>query len=218
MTIWGIDVSHHQGSIDWAQVKQSGCSFAFIKATEGATFIDKLFQHNHQCAKENGLLVGAYHFLRSSSTIEAQLENFRNVTAGCYPGDLPPALDIELPKQWSELKASECVDLAMQFLQGIEELLAPLASKTAGKPLPFIYLSPNFADQILKNDPRLERYPLWLAHYTTAAQPRTPQPWSEWKFWQHSNEGRVSGIAGNVDLNRFSGNQEELRSLCVPQI
>jgi GH25 family lysozyme M1 (1,4-beta-N-acetylmuramidase) len=69
----GIDVSHWDGKIDWAQVKNAGVGFAYIKATEGTNFVDSQFAHNLAGAKDVGLPFGLYHFLRPDNNGAAQV-------------------------------------------------------------------------------------------------------------------------------------------------
>src|ERR1700704_2322289 len=100
----GIDVSHYQGTIDWAQVAQAGKTFAFIKATEGTSEADPQFQANWNGAKAAGLLRGAYHFYQPGDDPQQQAGYFLNaVQPG--PGDLPAVLDIELSGKPSEIVA-----------------------------------------------------------------------------------------------------------------
>lgn len=65
--VHGIDVSHYQGEIDWAAMKQQGMDFAYIKATEGSAHEDECFDKNWEQAKAAGMLRGAYHFLVSKA-------------------------------------------------------------------------------------------------------------------------------------------------------
>lgn len=92
---YGIDVSHHQGPINWNRVARDDVSFAYIKATEGADFVDNQFAANWSEADSAGLLRGAYHFFTLCTAGEKQAENFLRVV----PDDrdaLPPAVDLEL--------------------------------------------------------------------------------------------------------------------------
>lgn len=92
--VLGIDVSHHQKTINWDTVKGQSIAFAYIKATEGGTFKDSLFKCNYDRAKRAGVLVGAYHFFTFCSSARDQFRNFvQNATA--VAGDLPPAVDVE---------------------------------------------------------------------------------------------------------------------------
>tara|TARA_Y100001933_G_scaffold248756_1_gene283035 strand:+ start:378 stop:620 length:243 start_codon:yes stop_codon:yes gene_type:complete len=68
--LFGIDVSHHQGAIDWAKVKAAGVHYCFMKATEGSTFKDKRFDFNWNQAKAHGIIRGAYHFFRPNAPVD----------------------------------------------------------------------------------------------------------------------------------------------------
>lgn len=205
---WGIDVSHHQGTIDWRKVKNAGCRFAFMKATEGGTFVDRTFKRNREQAGELGIVTGAYHFFRTRTSLDAQMDNFASALGTVNPGELSPVLDIEVPSQWTHLPVAERNELVLDFIEGMRTRLGRNIK-------PIVYLSPSFADDILRNDARLKDHPLWLAHYTSAAQPRTPRPWSTWKFWQWTERGRCDGISTAVDLNRFNGTAADLDAMLV---
>lgn len=202
----GIDVSHWQNEIDWRAVARDNCRFAFIKATEGATYQDPRFAANRAAATEAGIAVGAYHYLRQTSTIPDQLANFTNIVHTLRPGDLPPALDVEDPKQWSGVAAAELTELVLSWLRG--------AHRTFGI-RPLIYLSPAFAESLLTpTTAELANFPLWIAHWK-ADQPRIPKPWQSWTFWQHSSTGSINGIHGKVDLDWFTGDDEQFQQLRV---
>jgi hypothetical protein len=63
------------------------------------------------------------------------------------------------------------------------------------------------------NSTAYTRYPLWIAHYTTASAPRVPGGWKAWTFWQRTSSGTVSGISGLVDMNRFNGTSAQIAAL-----
>jgi lysozyme len=204
--VWieGIDVSHWQGVIDWRQVSKSGCRFAFMKATEGATYTDRTFAENYFDSAAVGILGGAYHYFRSTSTVKAQIEHFVQTVGVLGSNPFLSVLDVEDPKQWQGKSPTELSEMVIEWLTGIEQQL---------QIRPIIYLSPSFADQMLAADRRLCRFPLWLAHWTDGA-PIVPQPWTDWTFWQYSSKGRIDGITENVvDLDRFNGDVEALRAL-----
>ena len=92
--IVGIDVSAHNGDIDFDRVKAEGIEFVFIKATEGSTFKDKRFVDNVRKARKAGLKVGAYHFFRFDTPGYMQGLNFVNSIHGRNL-DLPAVIDIE---------------------------------------------------------------------------------------------------------------------------
>jgi lysozyme len=200
----GIDVSRWQGKVDWAKVRQAGYTFAFVKATESAHWVDPNFVRNREEARKAGLYVGAYHFFRPKVMVEAQVLNFVRNIGSLRPGELPPVLDIEVPEDWKGIPQEERISMILHWLREVELRLGVK---------PIVYLSPSFAADILKHDKRLMDYMLWIAHYTGASQPRVPAPWTHWWFWQHSETGSVPGITGHVDLNRFNGREEDLGHL-----
>ncbi|MEY2640354.1 MAG: hypothetical protein RIR90_1836 [Bacteroidota bacterium] len=202
-SIHGIDVSSYQGAIYWPGVKQmkadtSSLSFAFIKATEGLNDVDKRFAYNWAEARKAGLVRGAYHYFLATKSGKKQAENFlKNVPL--LPGDLPPVVDIEklhrVPRPLMRKRLQEWLDHVEQA--------------TGRKPI--IYTFADFYEKEL--GPDFNAYPLWVAHYFQPERPRINRPWS---FWQHSDQGQVSGITMRVDFNVFSGNQEALRQLLLP--
>ena len=205
--LFGIDVSHHQGQIDWAKVKAAGVNYCFMKATEGSTFKDKRFDFNWNQAKAHGIIRGAYHFFRPNAPVDRQVNNLVSKVGKLEPGDLPPVLDAEVPQSWRRFSLNQRLGMIRDWMEGVEEGLGIQ---------PIIYLSPSFANEILQGSREVEKYILWLAHYTSRPNPRVPAPWSDWVFWQYSESGRLDGINTNsVDLNRFKGTLEDLKKLTV---
>jgi GH25 family lysozyme M1 (1,4-beta-N-acetylmuramidase) len=201
----GIDVSRyqHSTSLDWEKVQADGVQFAFIKATEGRTYTNPYFAADWATTTQLGLYRGAYHFARpSKGTAAAQAKYFISVagTAGGF-GDLPPVLDLE---DSGGMGASALRTWVSNFLQTVESL----TGRT-----PLIYCSPSFWSSKVGDSTAFTRYPLWIAHYTTASQPRVPGGWNTWTFWQNTSSGRVNGISGNVDMNRFNGTLDQLEVL-----
>lgn len=206
---WGIDVSHHNNEIDWDKVKEAGVEFAFVKATEGATYQDPTFAGHFAAIKKRGILRGAYHFFQpKTSSVSAQVANFCNVFGSARTGDLQPVLDIENEKLYAGISKKAAADLAVAWCDGVR-------AKLGDKVTPIIYASPGFVDGILGNDTRLKGYPLWIANYTSNPFPRVPQPWNTWDLWQFTETGTCPGITGNVDLNRCNGDRSRLEALLI---
>lgn len=155
------------------------------------------------------MIRGAYHFFRTTSPLEGNISNLVNTVEKLEPGDLPIVLDLEIPNQWTGIEVERRTELIERWLEGVCNQF-DAKNHLGGTLRPIVYLSPNFATEILANPAFLKDYPLWLAHYTSASQPRVPQPWTDWTFWQYTNEGKVPGIKGNVDLNLFNGAKEQL--------
>jgi GH25 family lysozyme M1 (1,4-beta-N-acetylmuramidase) len=199
----GVDVSHWQGTIAWSQVDNAGIQFAFMKATEGTNYTDSMLARNWAATQQVGIYRGAYHFARPSvGSAPAQARYFvSKVGSFKQPGVLPPVLDLEAT---GGLGPAALRTWVSTWLTTVEDL----TGRT-----PILYFSPSFWETNLGNSTAFTRYPLWIAHYTTASAPRVPGGWSTWTFWQRTSSGRVSGIAGDVDMNRFNGTTAQLAKL-----
>jgi lysozyme len=200
----GIDVSNWQGTIDWQKVKSAGVQFVFIKASQGTGFHDRFFPVNIKAARLSGIACGAYHFFEPMQPAQSQAENFLSMLGALEKGDLPPVLDVETPANWTPLSVADRVKAVTVWLGLVEKQLGT-------KPL--LYMSSSFSGDVLGADSELKRYPLWLAHYTKAAQPWVPAPFQSWAFWQYSNTGKTDGITGDVDQDWFNGNVDDLQKL-----
>ena len=203
-TVHGIDISHHQGDIDW--VKLSALQeaaipirFVFIKATEGGDHEDTRFDRNFAAAREHGFIRGAYHFYNPSTDPIVQADFFISHVA-LEKGDLPPVIDVE--KAPSRLQQRT-------FYAQLSIFLFRLEAHYGVRPI--IYTSTKFKERYL-NSPELDRYPLWIAHY------HVPQPGyqGEWAFWQHTDRAVLPGIDEKTDLNIFRGTLKELQALALP--
>jgi len=202
--IHGIDISHHQGDIDWDELREKGMinetpiRFIMIKATEGATKIDDNFEDNFYQAREYGFTRGAYHFYSVHSPAKQQANFFINKVK-LEKGDLPPVLDVEhKPKNQTdeEFKAS-----VLEWLEIVERHYGVK---------PIIYTYYKFKLQYL-SDPVFDEYPYWIAHYyVNEVEYEGP-----WKFWQHTDVGKLPGIKGNVDFNIYNGSFYDLRKLTI---
>lgn len=192
----GIDISKHNGVVDFAKVKASGVSFLYAKATEGRAYVDPTWSANRAGALAAGLYLGAYHFFRPAGPALAQAEDFIKTVREVGPTELPPALDIEV------------VDgVSSQALCGGAELWLREVERRLGV-RPIIYTSPSFAKEH-RLGAVLGGYDLWIAHWS-AKTPEVPAGWNGWRFHQTNNKGKVPGIAGDVDLNTFHGGIPDL--------
>ena len=202
--IHGIDVSHHQGRIDWRKLKDQGLidkfpvRFVMIKATEGASRIDENFKENFHEARENGFTRDAYHFYSVYSPAKKQAEFFiKNVKL--ENGDLPPVLDVEH-------KPNHQTD--EEFVASVREWLDIVEDYYGVKPIIYTYYK--FKLRYL-NDSIFDSYPYWIAHYyVDEVEYEGP-----WKFWQHTDAGRLPGIKGHVDFNIYNGSYYDLRKMTI---
>ncbi len=196
----GIDVSHYQNTIDWAQVPGAGKRFAVMQATVGSTYADPTYATNHAGARAAGLATAAYHFaapLAAPGDAILQADWFVQ-TAALLPGDLVPALDVE--------RTGGLSPAALQAWVGawLDEVYAKLGVR------PMIYTSPTFWTNSMGDTTMFadQGYAvLWIAHWFITSPTVPANDWSGrgWTFWQYSDCGAVAGITGCVDLDRFNG-------------
>jgi len=197
--IRGMDASKWQPPIDWDAVFQSGIKFAFIKCTEGVSYIDPSFADHWAGAKNAGLLVSAYHLLWPNLSASRQAAHFLS-TMGDREADFPLALDVELRKGMGRFEAGPVV----------EEVLVLLEAGDGRKPI--VYTAQSVWGEIVGWAPGWKDYYLWVADYD-AIVPAQPTGWVTYHFHQHSSTGSVPGVRGNVDLNTFIGSREALMAL-----
>lgn len=201
-SIHGIDISHHQGTIDWEQlstatVDHEPVAFVMIKATEGKSHLDENFNDNFYQARQYGFIRGAYHYF--SPTVSGKLQaNYYLHQVHLDDGDLPPILDIE---ETGGLTTEELRKQALTWLRMVEDRY---------EVAPIIYTGLKFKEQHLST-PEFARYPFWIAHYYVKEVGYT----GAWKFWQHTDLGHVAGIEGAVDLNVYNGSMYDLRHLTI---
>jgi lysozyme len=205
----GIDVSHHNGVVDWTTVARSGVAFAFAKATEGERFRDHRFLANWPEMQAAGIVRGAYHFFRPAIDPEVQADNFcttLDAAGGLGPDDLAPVVDVEetpLPNEWSGLPTP--VERAARLQRWLDRV------RTRLKRDPIVYTGRSFWNRVLGGWKPGGEVQLWIAQWT-AAPPQLPTGgWSAWSFWQYSDSGAVAGVSGPVDVDRFNGDEAALR-------
>lgn len=194
----GVDVSTHQGEIDWQRVADAGVQFAIIRAgyrgyTEGGLFEDAYFRRNMEGALDAGLEVGVYFFSQAVSEEEALEEaDFLLELIRDYDITYPVVFDWE--KQSAETSRTLETDgetmttCTIAFCRAIEE---------AGY-LPMVYFSPSKGYTELELEKLLD-WPFWLAHYTDDWEPTSFR--YHFSIWQYTSGGAVDGIQGRVDLN-----------------
>src|SRR5699024_2159192 len=166
--IFGIDISHYQGLIDWDEVRKSHhpIEFVFIRATMGHNGKDAYFNYNWDKAKEKEYLRGAYHCYRPHENSTKQFNNFKKHVS-IAPGDLPPVLDVE---HYSKFGAENLRKGVLNWLRLAE---AHFGIK------PIVYTGSHFYNEILRG--HIEGYPLWIADYS---RPHHRLNNIDWKFHQ----------------------------------
>ena len=189
----GVDVSKYQHdggrAIDWAAVRRSGQSFAFVKATGGTDRVDPWFAREWAAAGRAGMVRGAYHYADPRGSALAQAAFVVSVVGSTRESNnLGIALDLE---DDGGLSPARLRVWAHTFLAEVE--------RRTGR-VPILYTYPYFWQHAMAGDRTFGAYPLWLARYSSTAPAPLPG-WSRWTFWQHSSTSRVQGIPGTVDHN-----------------
>ncbi|MFW2146528.1 GH25 family lysozyme [Acinetobacter sp. TY1] len=188
-TIKGFDVSHHQGEINWKKISPQQYQFVYLKATEGGDYQDDHFQNYWLKAREQGLHVGAYHFFRLCRDGAIQAQNFI-ATVPNKPDALPPVMDLEYDSNCINTHTKE------QLLKQIQIMHDQLRSHYDKQPI--FYTSKAFYNIVLLGE--FKNTPIWIREYKE--QPNLKDG-RKWTFWQHNNQGKISGIEKPVDLNVF---------------
>jgi lysozyme len=191
----GVDVSGHQGDIDWTLLTAGGVAFAYIKATEGGDFRDKQFQKNWDGARATGMLRGAYHFFTQCRSGADQAANFIE-TVPRDAGVLPPALDAEHMGPCPH--GQTVADIRGEML-----LFMNLVEAHYGK-RPVVYVTQEFHQTYL--DGYFETESFWVRSLFLSPSIRQHR----WVFWQFHHRGRRPGIRGPVDLDAFRGSARDL--------
>jgi len=198
----GIDVSHHQGTINWARVSDQNIGFCFIKATEGRTFVDKKLAQNLAGCKENELPRGAYHYYIFGSDPALQARNFiarvpRNAV------NLPPVIDLEYDHRFNHaLRYSHNKSRFIREVREIERILRNHYGRA-----PIFYTNARFYESLIKGH---FNNPIWMCdlkneelHYLDS---------EKWHFWQYSHTANIPGIPVEVDMNLYNGTKADFEN------
>lgn len=186
----GIDVSRHNGEIDFDKVAKDGYEFVFVKASEGVTHRDSFYRRNERAARRAGLKTGAYHFFRFDRDGVEQAVNFLEAVGPHLP-ELGLVIDVESAGNPSGVPP----DVVKKRLSSMVEYMNLLGFRV------MIYTNydgyHDYVQEILPG------YPLWICRF------QEDPIEAEWTFWQYSHRGRVAGIEGDVDLDAFYGSRKQ---------
>lgn len=210
MSLTGIDVSRHQGIIDWAAVDRSSHSFAILKATEGTSYsYDSWFKANMPRVRATDLIPGAYHFLRADRDPAAQARYYASVVEN-FDGMLA-VVDVETAANGTKPTINHVKGFAAEFRR-----LVP------GHPL-IVYTGRWYWVGVMGDPYGADIGPLWHSEYDTGAEvddgPELDNygGWSKATIWQYTSSGRCPGVQGNCDLNIFYGDRAALLALARTQ-
>ncbi|WP_170764610.1 glycoside hydrolase family 25 protein [Ruegeria lacuscaerulensis] len=199
----GIDVSHHQGDIDWIKVAGTDPAFAYVRVTFGQTVTDEKYRQNLKGSDDHQIPKGAYHFLTRSGDPRDQIDKFMRLYEPFVAGtDLPPCVDFETYvdrqtgiEQWGLIPRSQRIDKLEAALDRLEQL--------SGRK-PIIYTNGYVWRHLLGQDGDIfNGYMIWIARYG-GYQNEDPNimPGFDWWAWQFTDKGKMPGITANtVDSN-----------------
>lgn len=185
----GIDISHHNGAVDWPVLTAAPIDFIYLKATEGRDWKDPRFQDNWNNALKSGFQTGAYHFYLLCKSGSAQADNFIQ-SVEVRIGTLPPAIDLEYAGNCTPDQPVEKVR------EEIEDFIAALEAEYGQSPI--IYTTEVFYTDWISD--HFQDHDIWIRSIGDDV-PRLSDG-RDWAVWQYSGNGRVTGLAGPVDLNR----------------
>lgn len=221
-SIFGIDISHYTGKIDFGSLKLQNVHYVYAKATQGTGYKDELFagywKDLGSLPPSQKVLRGAYHFLSSSSGGEDQAKSFVrliNESGGSGAEDLPPVLDLEWDiakgrktDRWAGQDPDKIIDTALAWLAYVE-------SHSAHKKIPMIYTARSWWRERIGSEAKfakLARYPIWIADYSNSSRavevPAVPNG-ARHVLWQFTENGKLIGFRQSVDGNIYKGTEAD---------
>lgn len=222
--VLGIDVSHHQGTVNWSQAWSNGSRFAYVKSTQSwpsTLYQDPNFGQNYNGAYKQGMMRGAYHFaMPAHSSGATQAKEFLSKGGG-WSNDgktLPPLLDIEWnpynSTQYPQGKGNSCFGMSpSSMVKWIQDFGTTIKAKTGR--LPMIYTAQSWWNQCTGSSTAFKDWPLHVSLYPTASGPKNPRElpkgWKTFDVWQYSSNSNLIGSSKTVDANVWNGDLESLR-------
>ena len=196
--IRGIDISKHNGIIDFRGLDVNQVRFIYIKASEGVTHVDRRMEVNFMHAQEQGIPAGFYHFFRFTKNGYEQANAFLDALKGTHP-DLPPVVDVEDHLNLHVHSTEEKIEQLRIFVNAVERIL---------KRKVIIYTNEDGYRKYVRG--HFPNNPLWIASFNDP-----PRVDARWIIWQHSHNGRIAGINGHVDLNVFNGDEQAFQQFLL---
>ncbi len=196
-TVAGIDVSGHQGNVDWAAQWNAGKRFVWVKATEGTGYRNPYFAQQYNGSYNQGFIRGAYHFALPDRSSGATQANFFSNNGGGWSGDgrtLPGALDMEYNPYGATCYGLSKAAMTQWILDFSNRY------KARWSKYPAIYTSASWWSQCVSGD-FSRTNPLWVARYSSAVG-TLPCCWGFYTVWQYSSSP--------IDQNSFNGSYDRL--------
>ncbi len=220
--LYGVDVSHWQGLVNWTALEQDGIAFGFAKATDGVNFVDSRFTTNMNNARLAGVPIGPYHYAQPDSSIGTLADPIKQDAVNeandfvdaiepyytNYPGEyLRPVLDVEeLPTSAEINTIAEQKAYLSDWIRDFNDVVQDRLGMDV-----IIYANSNYANTYFENS--LRSFDFWLARWTYNVnnQPTSGNLgiWNSWDFWQWSDSWSAGGISP-IDGNYFDGDINDL--------
>ncbi|WP_033287865.1 lysozyme [Amycolatopsis jejuensis] len=201
----GMDVSGHQGNVDWQAAWNAGARFAYVKATEGTGYRNPYFTQQYNGSYQVGMIRGAYHFARPDISDGATQADYFVAHGGGWSADgrtMPPMLDIEYNPY-----GQTCFGLSQSAMVAwVRSFSERVHAKTTRWPM--LYTTTDWWKTCTGNSKAFgETHPLFIARYAKTAGP-LPDGWRYYTIWQYSDSGNKPG-----DQDSFNGSMEQLIKL-----
>lgn len=201
----GVDVSSHQGNVNWSSLSGSGVRWAYVKATEGTYYTNPYFAQQYNGSYNAGMIRGAYHFATPDSASGAAQANYFVDHGGGWSKDgktLPGALDIE----WNPY-GDQCYGLSQaSMVNWIRDFLNTYKARTGRDAV--IYTATSWWTSCTGNYAGFgASNPLWVARYNSTVG-QLPAGWGFYTMWQYTSTGPIVG-----DHNRFNGAYDRVQAL-----
>lgn len=200
---YGIDISKYQGNeLEVLNRFTDSLTFVICKGTEGNTYTDPSFAENWKEIHEKNYIGGIYHFYHSNDAPESQSQNFLSVLNDLDKSDFAPIVDVESGGIEEETDIQTVQDDLISFLNKIEE--------ATGR-TPIIYTNVSVGDKYFDSD-KFNKYPLWIADYSGADEPRMPGVWADtkWTLWQKTDRYLIDNKKNDFDV--FNGSLAHLKA------
>lgn len=191
--VFGLDLSHHQRTIDWSKLAQNPPHFIIFKTTEGSTHVDTKYHQHKKEARKQKIMVGGYHFFSYQSAGKSQAKYFIK-HLNLQKRDIIPVLDVEFTKN---MKSDVWIK------ENIKEFIEVIENEFGVKPIIYCeiayynrFLKPLYGDELL----------LWLSDFRK-------KPKNQFAIWQKTDKYKQLGIKGTVDYNIFNGTKSDLKNI-----
>ena len=204
---FGVDLSHYDPDPDFHELAGTvdpdfgaPVEFVYLKATQGASYVDPTYADRRLRALSVRLYTGSYHFLEPLVASNLQVVNFMGAFGQMGPGELPPWLDVEAAPGWDQVTGPDRVDRVLHWLQSVEDKI---------QCRPIIYCSIGWWNDIIGHSDEFAAYEIAMAEYSaTPANPGDTTSWPAFRSWQFRDREQIAVPGTNstfVDTDMWTG-------------